>query len=68
MTLNSLLAGDEKHHKQQAETDASRCIMLLILCLCARLCTMTPVEVEPASGTVFSASNTWRLGITSQLR
>lgn len=56
----------------QSKWDKSWCfcwrLMLLILCLDARLCTMTPAEAEPASGTVSSASNIWRLGITSQLR
>lgn len=40
----------------------------IILCLHGRLCTMTPAEVEPGSGTVSFALNTWQLEITLQLR
>lgn len=43
-------------------------VWFIILCLHGRLCTMTPAEVEPGSGTVSFALNTWQLEITLQLR
>lgn len=49
-------------------SDKKKQLKLLILCPYVRLCTMTPVGAELDSGTVSSASNTWRLEITWQLR
>lgn len=68
LTLNQTLAGDRKHHRRGTKADVGGGFMLLVSCLCVRLCTTTPAEAEPASGTASFASNTWRPGTTSQRR
>lgn len=68
LTLNQTLAGDRKHHRRGTKADVGGRFTLLVSCLCVRLCTTTPAEAEPASGTASFASNTWRPGTTSQRR